>query len=116
MHDLGTFGGTGGNAFGINNKGQVVGDASTAGNAAQLAFLYSDGTMRDLNTLLTPGSGWTLREADAINDNGDIVGWGTNPSGQIHAFLLTLVPEPGSFSLLLLGGAALLFRRNAVCR
>jgi probable HAF family extracellular repeat protein len=45
--------------------------------------------MRDLNGLVPAGSGWVLTEARAINDNGSIVGFGINPSGATHAFLLT---------------------------
>jgi hypothetical protein len=40
--------------------------------------------LRDLNTLLPVGSGWTLAVANGINDSGQIVGNGNN-----GAFLLT---------------------------
>ena len=36
-----------------------------------------------------PGSGITLDNATAINDNGQIVVSGSNAPGQEHAFLLT---------------------------
>jgi len=45
---------------------------------------------QNLNNLIPPGSGFTLTDAPAINDNGQIVATGTsNTSGQTHAFLLT---------------------------
>ncbi len=78
FQDLGNF-----EALGINDAGQVVGDS--AGHA----FLYHDGTLTDLNTLLPPDSGWTLRQARAINDAAQVVGYG-DINGRTHAFLLTL--------------------------
>ena len=45
--------------------------------------------MTDLNTLISPTSGWTLTVAAAINDSGSIVGTGINAAAQTHAFLLT---------------------------
>jgi len=94
MADLGTLGGALSAAHGINASGQVVGKAATtqnatAGNPAWHAFLYSDGKITDLNTLIAPASRWTLEEAMAINDNGQIVGSGINPKGKHRAFLLT---------------------------
>ena len=77
--------------------------------------------MIDLNTLLAPGSGWTLTEGRGINELGQIVGVGSI-GGETHAFLftpqdlgnptgglghVTVVPEPGAF-LLLVAGAGLL--------
>jgi probable HAF family extracellular repeat protein len=44
--------------------------------------------MTDLNDLLPNGSGWTLAEATAINNSGQVVGVGVH-NGQNHAFLLT---------------------------
>jgi probable HAF family extracellular repeat protein len=88
MADLGTLGGGAGAAWGINNNGQVVGDDVTAGGVEH-AFLYSNGKMTDLNSLLPLGSGWfSLFEANAINDVGQIVGAGII-NGQTHAFLMT---------------------------
>ena len=53
------------------------------------AFLYSNGTMQDLNTLVDSSiAGWKLKEAAGINDFGWIVGTGQGPK-LFNAFLLT---------------------------
>ena len=64
------------------------------------AFLYSNGTMTDLNSLLSPGSRWDLVYAMAINASGQIVGYG-RINGEGHAYLLTptTVPVPAAFWL-----------------
>jgi hypothetical protein len=43
--------------------------------------------MQDLNNLIPAGTGWVLQEGAAINDTGQIAGYGTL-HGQTHAFLL----------------------------
>jgi probable HAF family extracellular repeat protein len=83
MTDLGTLGGNASEAHGINNFSQVVGFSDGS------AFIWENGTMTDLNDSITPGSGWTLIEAYDINNAGQIVGWGINPDGEEHAFILT---------------------------
>lgn len=75
-------------AYGVNAAGDAVGWISTSG--PNHAFLWtSNEGMQDLNACLPAGSGWTLLSAYAINDAGQIVGVGLNPSGKRHAFLLT---------------------------
>jgi probable HAF family extracellular repeat protein len=88
MTDLGTLGGIESYGDGINDLGQVVGNSYTASNKVH-AFLYSGGGMMDLNSILSPASGWELSSANAINDAGQIVGFGVH-DGQEHAFLLSL--------------------------
>src|SRR5438093_3214042 len=66
--DLGTLGGSGSQAYGINGAGQIVGDATT-GSGSSHAFLYEGGRMSDLNT------GGTLSAARAINDSGQVAGY-----------------------------------------
>jgi probable HAF family extracellular repeat protein len=91
MKDLGLLaGGSGGCAFGINRTGQVVGDVLDSHGGAILAFLHQpDGTMIDLNAAVDPALGWTLTSAKAVNDSGQIAGYGTAPDGNTRAFVLT---------------------------
>ncbi len=90
MQDLGTLGGDTSFAEGINDNGQVVGWSDTS-DGTQDAFLYINGVMIDLNNLLPANSGWTLENAVAINDLGQIVGQGYNAAtGQDDAFLLNI--------------------------
>lgn len=92
IKDLGTLGGNHSNASGINDNGEIVGDAHPSGSTIVRAFLYSNGSMKDLNDLLiVTNSGWVISFANAINNNGQIVGWGTSPFGQQRAVLLNPV-------------------------
>jgi probable HAF family extracellular repeat protein len=85
--DLGTLGGAASVPLGINDDNDVVGTSLTAGGDYH-AFLDNGVSMVDLNSLLPDNSGWTLITADAINDKGDIAGFGTL-NGNYQAFLLT---------------------------
>ncbi len=70
----------------INNKGQVVG--SVAGEQGRSrAFLWENGRMLDLNTLIPADSGWHLDNAHAINDLGEIVVYAYRP-GEGRGLLL----------------------------
>jgi probable HAF family extracellular repeat protein len=51
LTDLGTLGGTESFAYGINDKGQVVGSSRLAGDTSTHAFLYGNGRMIDLYPL-----------------------------------------------------------------
>jgi probable HAF family extracellular repeat protein len=113
--DLGTLGGANSTAVGINASGQVTGYSYSDGNPTRVPFLYSEGVMYNLFSLLLPGSGVTdlsvSSDGNNINDLGQIAATGTI-GGQKHALLLTPTPEPASAVLLLLGGAALLGLRR----
>jgi probable HAF family extracellular repeat protein len=96
--------------YGINAQDHIVGHMLRSLSGGEgLAFLYDGGpSFIDLNTLLEPasGAGWTLDVALDINDFGQIVGNGRR-DGVAHGFLLTPVPEPSTWALML-GGLALL--------
>jgi probable HAF family extracellular repeat protein len=72
-------------ALGINDGGQVVGWSGVAGNSR--AFLWHNGMIMDLNSLLPRNSEWILTEAVDINNLGMIAGTGTR-NGEMRAFLL----------------------------
>lgn len=84
---LGTLGGAFSVAHGINNSGHIVGGSLTEANKAFHAFLFTEGSMYDLNQLLVDAPHWELLQAVGINDQGQIVGVGLL-DGQDHGFLL----------------------------
>lgn len=111
-------------ALGINNSGWVVGFSTnnlpdfSLGLAASFypaatsyhAFLYANGTMNDLTSLLTNGTGWTLSFANAVNNAGQIAGTGIylGQAGPVeHAFLLTPVPAAPVPAITSIAGAGL---------
>jgi probable HAF family extracellular repeat protein len=98
LTDLGSLGRTFSEAKDINDLGQIVGFATSISGSPQAAWLWDDGVMTDLNTLISADSGWTLLSAEGINDHGDIVGFGIF-GGVTRAFLLTEVPEPSSLAI-----------------
>ncbi len=88
--DLGLLPGySGGSATAINNQGQIVGWLSiNLSGSPEIAFIYDDGVMYDLNLLIPENSGWVLQTATDINDFGQITGNGIAPNGETHAYLL----------------------------
>lgn len=94
--DIGTLGGDFSAAAGINDQGYIVGLSEFSDQHWHWhAFLYhGDQGMLDLNDRIHPGLGWELRNAIAINDVGQIVGYAQNQNG----FLLTPA-DPGDADL-----------------
>jgi probable HAF family extracellular repeat protein len=89
MKPLGTLpGGAASLALGINDRGEVVG-ASLDASFVPTAYVWEDGLMTDLNTLIHGSSGLSLLLANSINDRGEIVGLGATGSGETHGFLAT---------------------------
>ena len=86
IKDLGTLPGDSLSlAFGINDRGQVVGQS--IGDSGSRAFVYQDGAMTDLNALV-PAESPVLIYANDINDRGEIVGQAYDPeSGDLVAFV-----------------------------
>jgi hypothetical protein len=51
-------------------------------------FLWENGSIVDLNTLIPPNSGLQLTRAVYINDRGEIAAQGNFSNGDIHTFIL----------------------------
>jgi probable HAF family extracellular repeat protein len=95
MQDLGTLGGSMGEARAINDAGEITGNSMTISNAEMHAFLYRDGRMIDLgglpdvqfSTSTNSPAFKLISSASAINNWEQIVGEATASNGAIHAFL-----------------------------
>ena len=91
MRDLGTLPGDVDSAgTAINDRGQVVG-GSTDPDGNVRAYVWQDGVMSDLNSLVVSGSQLHLLLAFGINSSGEIAGFGVNSHGDVRAFLATPV-------------------------
>jgi probable HAF family extracellular repeat protein len=92
--DLGTVDGDACSwAHAINSRSQVVGQSFACDGSIVHTFLWENGSMVDLNTLIPPNSNLQLIETLAINDRGVIAGDGLPPGcpydGQCgHAYVL----------------------------
>ncbi len=92
--DLGDlFGGGAARITDLNRFRQAVGTARDT-NGHWQAFLFERGRGYNLSSLLPEDSGWTLTEARAINDQGQIVGVGQK-DGATRAFVLLPATEIG---------------------
>lgn len=106
MKEIGTAGGEYSAGFALNDRDEVVGMTGRV-DGQYVAFLWKNGVLTDLNTLLPPGTGWVLVRAWDIDEHGVIVGEG-RLNGESRAFMLapselTSVPPtvlPGSVSFL----------------
>jgi probable HAF family extracellular repeat protein len=88
MQDLGTLPGDFYSwANNINSKGQAVGTSFAATRSR--AFIWQNGVMTDLNTLIPPNSPLYLLEAFGINERGQISGFGLLANGELRAYRLT---------------------------
>jgi probable HAF family extracellular repeat protein len=93
FYDLGTFGGFASEAFGLNDQGDVVGQADTStvdvdGEFISVAFLSDHDGIHNLGTL----NGYSYSQAFAINNNRLIAGrvYNSNPedpSAPMHAIM-----------------------------
>jgi hypothetical protein len=84
-------------ATGINSQGVVIGnDGGLSGLSSSEAFIWdsnSPGSGASLLNSVTTENVLNLRTATAIDDAGQIIGFGTDSAGAIHAYLLS---PPGS--------------------
>lgn len=72
--------------YSINSSGVMVGGGAFSQNI-DLAVLWENSLVYDLNTLIPLDSGWVLKSASDINAAGQIVGYGTY-NGKTQGFLL----------------------------
>ena len=90
--------GVSGTAFGINTQGDITGQAFDYATYSGYLFLYTGGTVYNLESLLLPGSGVTsflVGVYNNINDAGQIAAYGII-NGEYHA--LRLDPVAGGES------------------
>lgn len=116
-------------AYSINNQGDVVGTAdvisgftyltnpisgkiTTLTNYQDHAFLFQNGVMIDLNSMISTNSGWQLYYAFGINNSDQIVGWGSLDGGEHFRSFILEVPEPNLTAIFLPAAAMLILRRR----
>lgn len=93
MKMLGSLGGNYSQAYGINDAGLIVGSSSTVGDANNYAFVYNNGVMTDLNTLVNSPT-VRLGTAGAINAQGQILAEGSDDQTYLLTSSSTPPPTP----------------------
>jgi probable HAF family extracellular repeat protein len=94
MQDLGTVTGDfASEAIANNDSGDVVG-VSLDNQFNPRAFLWRNGVMADLNSLVPAGSPLYLFTACSINSSGDIIGIAISGDGSFHSYMA--VPANGT--------------------
>lgn len=114
MYDLGTLNGKNSVAYSINNSNVIVGMSEKISQVIQTGtlnigtgltstgiggttvlyntvftgFVWANGYMVDLNERINKKSGWYITQANAINDNGWIVGLGRSTDNSIKVLIL----------------------------
>jgi len=73
----------------VNDQGQIVGTSDTwvGSEKTYRAFIYENGVMENLESLVANLGSWKLLAAEDINEKGQIVGWGYL-NNDVHGFLL----------------------------
>jgi uncharacterized membrane protein len=108
-------GAIGASAYALNDAGTVVG-FSILGGGQHRATIWEQGAAQDLNRFIDAGlaqAGWYLSEARAINEGGWVAGEARNSlTGEVRGFVLSPVPEPASYALMLGGLLALMAWRR----
>lgn len=121
-------GGYGSSARGISDDGAIIVGESNSENH-DVAFIWDEEhgirNLRDMLSEILPPvdkgvlDGWILTNAEAISADGrTIVGYGINPSGKPEAWVVTLqtyVPEPASWTLIIIWSTFSLIARQARC-
>jgi probable HAF family extracellular repeat protein len=99
-------------AYDLNNKGEAVGRADTEDGSR--GVLYTNGSITLLESLIDPVDGWTIENANGINDLHQIAATACK-LGVCYAVRLDLapIPEPGQAALLGAGLLILLGKRTA---
>jgi probable HAF family extracellular repeat protein len=93
MMDYGAFPGAVATVVGCchtnNDRGEIVGFSVEPSNPyGGRALIWQGKEPKDLNTFIPRDSPWYLLAVAAVNNAGEIVGWGTI-DGNVHAFLAT---------------------------
>jgi probable HAF family extracellular repeat protein len=91
-------------AYGINKLGQIVGSCSNTQNTVSVACVWTDPAQAP--TMLSTLPNYTSGHANAINDNGLIVGYAYNNNDTQHACKWTITAPDQPVDLGALGGSS----------
>jgi uncharacterized membrane protein len=72
----------------INSRSQIVGDSTPCDFSSITGFLWENGSLVDLNTLVPSDTPFYVFTASFISDRGEIAAFGSLANGDQHALLL----------------------------
>ena len=95
IQNIQTLPGSWSRAWAVNDDGQVVGDIATP--AGSRGFIWQQGTMTLLDSLVPPDSGWVIEHAVDINGPGDILALARKNSVSTYVILIPglTITRPG---------------------